>query len=255
MGRINISQQHLVSNEDTLKPFDCDTASDSLVLAFGSLNQLEDPNLGKRLHDCCPGAMLAGCTTAGEITESEVLDDTLIVTALEFQSTTLRTHRVRVENMEYSFKTGEELAGALVDENLAYLMILSDGLAVNGSALVSGIRGTLPSHIPFSGGLAGDGAGGCGDVGCGDIGCGDVGCGGGCGCCRTSGFIAGGAIMGVVAALINFIGKDYLVGPQWSLNAAVHLEHWTESPPAEMLGFLMFALLCGYMVWDILRKR
>ncbi len=70
----------------------------------------------------------------------------------------------------------------------------------------------------------------------------------------ASGFIAGGAIMGVVAAFINYFGQK-AGGSQWSLSAAVHLNHWSESSPGEVLGFVMFVVLCAYMIWDIIRER
>jgi hypothetical protein len=72
----------------------------------------------------------------------------------------------------------------------------------------------------------------------------------------ASGFIAGGAIMGVVSAFINFFGKSY-IQPDWSMVVALGdgYQHWTESAGAEVLGFVMFLLLCIYMVWDSLRVR
>ncbi len=59
--------------------------------------------------------------------------------------------------------------------------------------------------------------------------------------------------MGVVAAFINFFGKE-LAGPQWSLNATAGLAHWTESVPAEALGFGMFALLLIFFAWSSMRR-
>ncbi len=70
----------------------------------------------------------------------------------------------------------------------------------------------------------------------------------------ASGFIAGGAIMGVVAAFINFFGKR-AAGSEWTLSSAVGLAHWSESSGGEILGFVMFALLAAYMIWDALRQR
>ncbi len=70
----------------------------------------------------------------------------------------------------------------------------------------------------------------------------------------ASGFIAGGAIMGVVAAFINFFGKR-AAGSEWTLSGAVGLAHWSESSGGEILGFVMFALLAAYMIWDTLRQR
>jgi len=65
----------------------------------------------------------------------------------------------------------------------------------------------------------------------------------------ASGFIAGGAIMGVLAAGINFLGIK-LIGEGWSLMGMLHLEHWAEeSMGGELLGFIMFLCLCTYMIW------
>ncbi len=72
----------------------------------------------------------------------------------------------------------------------------------------------------------------------------------------ASGFIAGGAIMGVVSAFIIFFGKQ-LINPEWTLVSALgeSYVHWTESWGAEALGFVMFVLLCIYLVWDALKAK
>lgn len=59
----------------------------------------------------------------------------------------------------------------------------------------------------------------------------------------ASGFIAGGALMGVVSAFLRW--KDY----NW-----VNLE-WAESHSAELLGIVMFSVICVYMIWDSLRGK
>jgi len=65
----------------------------------------------------------------------------------------------------------------------------------------------------------------------------------------ASGFIAGGAIMGVLAAFINFAGKTF-IDESWSLMHMLGLEHWAEeSMGGELLGFIMFLCLAAYMIW------
>ncbi len=59
----------------------------------------------------------------------------------------------------------------------------------------------------------------------------------------ASGFIAGGALMGVVSAILRWQGFNW-----------VNLE-WTDSHSAEILALAMFALLCFYMIWDSLRGK
>ena len=59
----------------------------------------------------------------------------------------------------------------------------------------------------------------------------------------ASGFIAGGALMGVLAAFLKFAKVDLV-------NVA-----WFESHGAEVLGIVMFAIICWYMIWDSLRAK
>lgn len=59
----------------------------------------------------------------------------------------------------------------------------------------------------------------------------------------ASGFIAGGALMGVVSASLRFAGFN-------PMNLA-----WTESFGAEWLALGMYALLIGYFVWDAKRVK
>lgn len=59
----------------------------------------------------------------------------------------------------------------------------------------------------------------------------------------ASGFIAGGALMGVISAILRWQGFNW-----------VNLE-WAESHSAELIGLVMFALLCAYMIWDSLRGK
>jgi putative OPT family oligopeptide transporter len=72
----------------------------------------------------------------------------------------------------------------------------------------------------------------------------------------ASGFIAGGAIMGVVSAFIIYAGQE-LIHPGWTIVSALGTayEHWTQSNGAEILGFVMFVILCVYMIWDSMRAR
>lgn len=70
----------------------------------------------------------------------------------------------------------------------------------------------------------------------------------------ASGFIAGGAIMGVVAAAIVFLGKSF-INDTWTLMTFIGTEHWSESAGGEILGFVMFAFLLFYLYWDAKRAK
>ncbi len=59
----------------------------------------------------------------------------------------------------------------------------------------------------------------------------------------ASGFIAGGALMGVVSALLKFFDVD------WRLSG------WAASNSAEWLGLLMYIVLIVYMIWHTMRAK
>ena len=59
----------------------------------------------------------------------------------------------------------------------------------------------------------------------------------------ASGFIAGGALMGVVSASLRFGGIDVM-------NVA-----WMESAGAEWLALVMYGAVIGYFIWDTLRAK
>ncbi len=71
----------------------------------------------------------------------------------------------------------------------------------------------------------------------------------------ASGFIAGGALMGVVAAALVYIGQTVTGNSKWNLMHGIGTQHWVESSGAEILGFLMFVLLLFYMYWDSKRAK
>jgi len=59
----------------------------------------------------------------------------------------------------------------------------------------------------------------------------------------ASGFIAGGALMGVISAMLRFGNINYVN------------DTWFASHTAEILALGMFLILCGYMIWETLRAK
>lgn len=144
-------------------------ASAQLVLVFGAPSALSQPSVLLELQQRHPAALLFGCSTAGEIHDTEVGDDSVVATSVQFASTRLHSARVVLaECGDSSFQAGECLAAALPlelpglegapAEPLKHVFVLSDGLKVNGSDLVRGLTSCLPAAVTLTGGLAGDGA-------------------------------------------------------------------------------------------------
>jgi hypothetical protein len=59
----------------------------------------------------------------------------------------------------------------------------------------------------------------------------------------ASGFIAGGALMGVISAFLRYMGFNWIN------------TEWLESHSAELLALIMYLILCSYMIWDSLRGK
>ncbi|HEX3357547.1 MAG TPA: FIST N-terminal domain-containing protein [Tepidisphaeraceae bacterium] len=133
-------------------------AAAQLVLLFGSTAAIGDDALMNRVRSLYPNAYLFGCSTAGEILATQVFDDTLAITACAFEHTTLRTAEVNLSDFADSFAAGKSLARAVSHEQLAHVLVLSDGLGVNGSELVKGIVQNLPPGVAVTGGLSADGS-------------------------------------------------------------------------------------------------
>lgn len=133
--------------------------SASLVLAFGPSAHPQLDTALQTLRDAYPRATFFGCSTAGEILGARVHDSVVSAAVVRFEHTHLATAFAPVADPDHSFDAGRALAKELLDKprQLKAVWVLSDGLAVNGSALVRGLTSQLPSHVSVSGGLAGDG--------------------------------------------------------------------------------------------------
>jgi len=142
--------------------------SAQLVLVFGATAILQDPQLMEPIRAFYPAAHILGCSTAGEICGAQVSDDSLVATAIHFEHTQVRTAHVSLGANPNSHQAGEFLARALPhsikaekggpEDKLVHVLVLSDGLSVNGSELVRGLMRGLPVGVAVTGGLAGDGA-------------------------------------------------------------------------------------------------
>ncbi|MEO5346476.1 MAG: FIST C-terminal domain-containing protein [Magnetococcus sp. YQC-9] len=129
----------------------------NLVLVFGSAEAFARGDLHAALRGAFPEAHLAGCSTAGEIAGEVVYDGSLVVTAVRFETTTVRLVGERVEGMEGSQAAGERLGAALNDPELRAILLFSRGLDVNGSAVIAGVTSRIAGNVAVTGGLAGDG--------------------------------------------------------------------------------------------------
>lgn len=131
--------------------------SAQLVLIFASRNILEEEQRLQEVHRAYPEAQLLGCSTAGEICCSSVLDNSLVCSAIHFEKTRIEGAKTAISSREDSFQAGVTLGQTLPLDDLVHVLALSDGLNVNGSDLVRGLSSSLPAAVKVTGGLSGDG--------------------------------------------------------------------------------------------------
>jgi hypothetical protein len=129
-----------------------------LVFVFGGRYLLEAAAGLDELRRRYDGARLVIASTAGEIIGTEVTEDTIVATAVSFDSTRVRCAATRVGDAGASHAAGCELARELAAPDLVHVFALSDGGLVNGTELARGFNEHLPAGAMLTGGLAGDGA-------------------------------------------------------------------------------------------------
>lgn len=127
-----------------------------LVLVFGDRHALQHSQFSVDTVARWPRAATIGCTTAGQIQGTEVTDEGAVATAVHFEHT-----RVRLATTEVTAPTsaaaGAALAAELSAPDLVHVLVISEGLDINGEALVRGLGEKLSATVSVTGGLSADG--------------------------------------------------------------------------------------------------
>jgi hypothetical protein len=129
-----------------------------LVFLFGATDALRASTAPASLSARFPAALHLGCSSGTMVDGAALSDEGLTALAVGFERTRLKlaTHQLgsAAESRAAGLAVGAQLAGP----DLAGVFVLSEGLGVNGSALVEGLVEAVGSKAVLSGGLAGDGA-------------------------------------------------------------------------------------------------
>ena len=128
-----------------------------LLILFGASRFVDEPQAITELSSAYPHAHMIGCSTSGEIFGESLTDDSLCVAVMAFDQTELASTWATLDKDTDSYQAGRQIAHSLHGPGLQGVLVLSDGLQVNGSELVRGINEVLPEEVVVTGGLAGDG--------------------------------------------------------------------------------------------------
>jgi hypothetical protein len=130
-----------------------------LVLVLGNRYLLDDASIYQELRDKFPSGHLVFGSTSGDITAGEVDDDSITVTAIEFEKSHFEIKTSNVLNTDLdSYKTGEDLINQFSKEGLKHVFVVSEGSFINGSQLTKGMNSAANENLLITGGLCGDAA-------------------------------------------------------------------------------------------------
>jgi len=152
-----ISYQQQIKNLNELQDISLEFSPD-LILIFTSSKDTVLSAVLKEMKLIYPETIITGCSTAGQIIDTKVVDDAMIFNAIKFENTQLKLQSVKISDPSASRQAGSTLRASLEQEDLSHILILSDGLNVNGAQLVNGLTSDKYKDVSITGGLAGDGS-------------------------------------------------------------------------------------------------
>lgn len=128
-----------------------------VVLAFGNREIISQNQIYQELKNKYPTADIIMSSTAGEIINTGFVDNSVVITAIEFEHTQLETCQVNIGDFENSYDAATKIVSTLSKKELKHVFIVADGQLINGSELVEGLNQFEIKEVSTTGGLAGDG--------------------------------------------------------------------------------------------------
>ena len=126
------------------------------VLVFGSSELIQSTELFDEIRKMYPNSYIMGCSSGGEIFGAAVIDDMVIITAVYLEKSSVKFSRYDLSDGECASQIGKKIMDSIVKEDLKHVFVLSEGLNMNGSKLVEGLRENNETNVPITGGLSAD---------------------------------------------------------------------------------------------------
>lgn len=151
-------EQYSLDADSLYQPIKSIFESPDLVLVFASPDVMRREGFYQQLCRVYSKSVLMGCSTAGEILDESVFENTVVVNEISFDNARCEVVSAPVGGIKNSWAAGVSLAEKIDHEGLRAVFVLSPGVNVNGSAIVNGMASILGADLPISGGLAADNA-------------------------------------------------------------------------------------------------
>ncbi len=128
-----------------------------LVLVFAASGTIESAPLLERIRARYPRARTVAVSAPDNIAGDGVIEKGGSTTAVRFDTAKIEVGSEVLSGPDDSQRAGEALAAKLPLDDLKHVIVLSEGLDVNGTALLRGIKNVLGESVSLTGGLASDG--------------------------------------------------------------------------------------------------
>lgn len=132
-----------------------------LVFVFGNRYLLESETIYNEIKTLFKDGHIVFGSTSGDITSQYVDDESITITAIEFEKSQfiIKTANVLENNSEInSYETGKKLIEQFSPEGLKHVFIVSEGSFSNGSQLTLGMNSATENNVLITGALCGDAA-------------------------------------------------------------------------------------------------
>ncbi len=128
----------------------------NLVFIFGEREIIENCKLYEKLRSIYTNAQIVICSTAGQLIDYNLMNNNIVVTAIEFEKTPIKISRYNLLEEESLLKLGERVQKEIITNDLSAIMVLSEGTYVNGTELVKELSKVTDPKVKIFGGIAGD---------------------------------------------------------------------------------------------------
>jgi hypothetical protein len=133
-----------------------DPLSAQLILVFGDVDTIADTSVIHLLQTLYPKAHIVGASTAGTIESGKFSEHSLVATVIALEKGWVEIASIEGLCDTTLEKDAAELIRKLPPKDLKHVLVLADGLKLNGSLLLKGLK-RCDTNVAITGGLAGDG--------------------------------------------------------------------------------------------------
>jgi hypothetical protein len=128
----------------------------NLVLAFGERTFLESLSPYKKLRTLYPNAQILICSTSGQISNTNLVENSLVATSIQFEKSSIKVTEIDILLNSDIKELGNKIKENLLSDDLKSILIISEGSFINGTELINELIFQTKELVPIFGGLAGD---------------------------------------------------------------------------------------------------